>query len=83
MIVLSRLLRRSHNAPELRSDLRIPPRMINEVLAMLLAAEAGVLCYASLPWGVSLVGAADRIWRAPGAVIQGMLSRIRHRRRHR
>jgi hypothetical protein len=45
----------------LRSDARSSPWLINEALAALLTAEAAVLRHAPLPWGVSLVGVAERV----------------------
>jgi hypothetical protein len=45
----------------LRSDLSLPPRLINEALALLLAAEAAILRHIPLPWGVSLVAVAERV----------------------
>jgi SAM-dependent methyltransferase len=60
-ISLSRLMRRDRSERQARSDLRLPPWIVNEALAMLLAAEAEILRHVSLPWGVSLVGVADRV----------------------
>jgi len=59
-ICLHRLLTRPRPGQELRSDARSSPWLINEALAALLAAEAAVLRRAPLPWGVSLVGVAQR-----------------------
>jgi SAM-dependent methyltransferase len=59
-ICLHRLLvkRRRH---EPRSDTTSPPWLINEALTALLAVEAAILRRAPLPWGVSLVGVAERM----------------------
>jgi len=61
-ISLHRLLarpRRAGHGP--RSDTRSTPWLINEGLAGLLRVEAAILRHASLPWGVSLVGVAERV----------------------
>jgi hypothetical protein len=42
-----------------RSDVRPAPRLINEVLARLLAGEAELLRHVTLPWGLSLVAVAE------------------------
>jgi SAM-dependent methyltransferase len=60
-IALSRLLRRRHNVHELRAEERLPPPILNESLALLLAAEAALLRHASLPWGLSLIAVAERV----------------------
>jgi len=60
-ICLHRLLVRPRRGHELRSDTRSSPWPINEALAALLAAEAAILRRAPLPWGVSLVGVAERV----------------------
>jgi SAM-dependent methyltransferase len=51
--------RRAENGA--RSDLRRSPWLINESLAALLAIEATILRYTSLPWGVSLIALAKRV----------------------
>jgi SAM-dependent methyltransferase len=60
-ICLHRLLVRPRRGHELRSDTRSSPWLINEALAALLAVEAAVLRRAPLPWGLSLVGVAERV----------------------
>ena len=60
-IALYRLLLRATDAGGPRSDTRSSPWLINEALAALLAAEAAILHYAPLPWGVSLIAVGERI----------------------
>jgi SAM-dependent methyltransferase len=60
-ICLHRLVAKPRPGLELRSDARSSPWLINEALAALLTAEAAVLRRAPLPWGVSLVGLAERV----------------------
>ena len=60
-ICLHRLLVKPRRGPEPRSDTSLSPWPINEALAALLAAEAVVLRHAPLPWGLSLVGVAERV----------------------
>jgi SAM-dependent methyltransferase len=60
-ICLHRLLVKPRRGKEPRSDTSSSPWLINEALAALLAAEAAVLRRAPLPWGVSLVGVAERV----------------------
>jgi len=60
-ICLHRLLLKPRRGKEPRSDTSSSPWLINEALAALLAAEAAVLRHAPLPWGVSLVGVAERV----------------------
>jgi SAM-dependent methyltransferase len=60
-ICLRRLLGKRRSGREPRSDIISSPWLINEGLAALLAAEAAVLRHAPLPWGVSLVGVAERV----------------------
>jgi len=60
-ICLHRLLVKPRRGHEPRSDTSSSPWLINEALAALLAAEAAVLRHAPLPWGVSLVGVAERV----------------------
>jgi SAM-dependent methyltransferase len=60
-ICLHRLWGKRRSGREPRSDTRSAPWLINEGLAALLAAETAVLRHAPLPWGVSLVGVAERV----------------------
>ncbi len=60
-ICLRRLLVKPRRGHEPRSDTSSSPWLINEALAVLLAAEAAILRHAPLPWGVSLVGVAERV----------------------
>jgi SAM-dependent methyltransferase len=60
-ICFHRLLAKPRRGQELRSDARSAPWLINEALAALLTAEAAILRRAPLPWGVSLVGVAERV----------------------
>jgi SAM-dependent methyltransferase len=62
LICLLRLMRAGHSRPVARSDRGgEAPHWINEGLAALLAGEAAVVRRVSLPWGVSLVAAAQRM----------------------
>jgi hypothetical protein len=38
----------------------LPPRLLNEALAGLLAVESALVSRITLPWGVSLVAVAER-----------------------
>jgi SAM-dependent methyltransferase len=60
-ICLHRLVGKRRSGQKPRSDTTSAPWLINEALAMLLAAEAAVLRHAPLPWGLSLVGVAERV----------------------
>ena len=60
LVCLYRGLSKAHRSGRPRSDTRPTPWLINEGLASLLAAEALVMRYTPLPWGVSLVGVAQR-----------------------
>lgn len=60
-ICLHRLLIRPRPSHDLRSDTHTSSWIINEALAALLVAEAAVLRYAPLPWGLSLVAVAERV----------------------
>jgi SAM-dependent methyltransferase len=60
-ICLRRLLGKKRSAHQPRLETKLPPWMINEGLARLLAAEAAILRHTSLPWGVSLVAVAERV----------------------
>jgi SAM-dependent methyltransferase len=60
-ICLHRLLVKLRRGHEPRSDIRSSPWPINQALAALLAVEAAILRHAPLPWGVSLVGVAERV----------------------
>ena len=61
VICLRRLLWRQRTVSDPRSDMASYPWVVNETLAALLAAEAAVLRHAPLPWGVSLLGVAERM----------------------
>lgn len=61
VVCLHRLLHKGRYSEQPRSDTGPVPWLINESLAALLAAEAAVLRHAPLPWGVSLVGVAERV----------------------
>jgi SAM-dependent methyltransferase len=61
VVCLHRLLARRRGGSQAQSDTRPTPWIINESLASVLTAEAAVLRHASLPWGVSLVGMAQRM----------------------
>jgi SAM-dependent methyltransferase len=61
-ICLHRLVEKSRPARGPQSDTRASaPWLINEALAGLLAAEAGILRHAPLPWGLSLIAVGERI----------------------
>lgn len=55
-----RLLRRAETSRSTRSEVQVPPKLVNELLAGLLAVEAALLRRVRLPWGLSLVGVAHR-----------------------
>ena len=55
--------RRPHSEP--RSDTRLPSGVINEVLAVLLSAEAALIRHVRLPWGLSLVVVAESYGEPP------------------
>jgi SAM-dependent methyltransferase len=59
LICLRRLLARPRKH-ESRSDTASAPWLINEALAALLTLEAVILRHVSLPWGLSLIGFAER-----------------------
>jgi SAM-dependent methyltransferase len=61
MVCLHRTLGRIRPSLQAHSDTRPTPGFVNEPLAWLLGLEAAVLRHVSLPWGVSLVGIAQRI----------------------
>jgi SAM-dependent methyltransferase len=61
LVCLHRLLGPKQDGPQAQSDTKPTPWIINASLASLLTAEAAVLRHVSLPWGVSLVGIAQRI----------------------
>ena len=61
VICVHRLLTTSQTLKKPRSDTTSSPRIINEALTGLLLAEAAVLRYAPLPWGVSLLAVAERV----------------------
>lgn len=57
-IAAQRLVRGSRAAP--RSDAVVPPSWLNRALFGIVAAEAALLRYVRLPWGVTLTGVAVR-----------------------
>jgi SAM-dependent methyltransferase len=59
-ISLYRLLVRRRVQSEPRSDTVATPWVLNELLAAVLTAEGRLLPHLPLPWGLSLVAAADR-----------------------
>jgi hypothetical protein len=60
-ICLHRLVVKPRRGHEPQSDTSSAPWLINEALAAHRAVVAAVLLYARLPWGVSLVGVAERV----------------------
>lgn len=58
LVCVHRLLQRPSSKPP-RSDARLAPRVINEVLAGLLGGEAELLRHVTLPWGLSLVAVVE------------------------
>ena len=60
LVATVRLLRRSQTDRSTRSEVQVPPSLINEFLATLLVVEAALLRRVRLPWGLSLVGVAQR-----------------------
>jgi SAM-dependent methyltransferase len=61
VVCLYRMLGNRRGAGQPRSDTHPVPWLVNECLAALLAAEAAILHYTPLPWGVSLVVVAERM----------------------
>ena len=59
LLSLYRLFQQRRPRTEPRSDTRLPSRLINEVLAVLLSAEGGLTRHVRLPWGLSLVVVAE------------------------
>lgn len=60
-ICMHRLVEKSRRMRGPQSDTVSSPWLINEALAVLLAAEARVLQHVPLPWGVSLIAVGERI----------------------
>jgi SAM-dependent methyltransferase len=60
VVCLHRMVGRARPAVQAHSDTWPAPWLVNESLARLLAVEAAILRHVSLPWGVSLVGIAQR-----------------------
>ena len=58
MMLAARILQRGRGTRALTSDIAVPPSPINAALSVLLAAEAGVARYVSLPFGSSLLALA-------------------------
>lgn len=60
VVCIHRLLSKGHRTNQPRSDTVPTPRLVNEALAALLAVESAIVRHVPLPWGVSLVGLAER-----------------------
>jgi len=60
VICMQRLIGKGRRTGQPRSDTVLPPRLLNEALAGLLAVESALASRIALPWGVSLVAVAER-----------------------
>ena len=60
VICIQRLLGKRRWTGQPQSDTVLPPRLVNEALAKLLAVESALASRIALPWGVSLVALAER-----------------------
>jgi SAM-dependent methyltransferase len=60
VVCIQRLLAKRRPTGRPRSDTVLPPRLLNEALAGLLAVESALASHIALPWGVSLVAVAER-----------------------
>jgi SAM-dependent methyltransferase len=60
VVCIQRLIGKRRRTGQPRSDTMLPPRLLNEALASLLAVEAALASRIALPWGVSLVAVAER-----------------------
>jgi SAM-dependent methyltransferase len=60
VVCIHRLLGKRHHTNAPRSDTVSTPWLVNEALAALLAVESGIVRHVPLPWGVSLIGLAER-----------------------
>jgi SAM-dependent methyltransferase len=60
VVCIQRLTGKRHRRGQPQSDTVLPPRLLNEALAGLLAVESALVSRITLPWGVSLVAVAER-----------------------
>ena len=60
VVCIQRLSGRWRRTTQPRSDTVLPPRLLNEALARVLAMESALASRIALPWGVSLVAVAER-----------------------
>jgi SAM-dependent methyltransferase len=65
LLSLYRLFQPRRRRTEPHSDTRLPPGLINEVLAVLLSAEGALVRHVRLPWGLSLVVVAESYGERP------------------
>jgi SAM-dependent methyltransferase len=60
VVCVQRLIGTRRRTRQPQSDAVLPPRLLNEALARLLALESALVSRFTLPWGVSLVAVAKR-----------------------
>jgi SAM-dependent methyltransferase len=60
VVCVQRLIGKRRWTGQPQSDTVLPPRLLNEALARLLAVESALASWITLPWGVSLVAVAER-----------------------
>ena len=60
VVCMQRLIGQRRRTGQPQSDTVLPPRLLNEALAGLLAVESALASRITLPWGVSLVAVAER-----------------------
>ena len=60
VVCVQRLIGKRRRTGRPQSDTVLPPRLLNEALAKLLAVESALASRITLPWGVSLVAVAER-----------------------
>jgi SAM-dependent methyltransferase len=60
VVCIQRLIGKRRGTGQPHSDTVLPPRLLNEALAGLLAVESALASRITLPWGLSLVAVAER-----------------------
>ena len=60
VVCIQRLIGKRRRTGQPQSDTVLPPPLLNEALARLLAVESALASRIALPWGVSLVAVAER-----------------------
>ena len=61
VVCIQRLIGKRRRTGQPQSDTVLPPRLLNEALARLLAVESALASRITLPWGLSLVAVAERL----------------------